>query len=304
MTDSIHDKPTVYKSGFIGLLGWTNVGKSTLVNLLTGMKIAITADSPQTTRHRLVGIVQGSDYQIALTDTPGIHTAKNELSKRMIQVTWGTISGMDVVLWMIFPDKSPQMQLTAFRESLEDNALPVIVAINKIDTVPKERLIPIMDYLQKEIEPRAIIPISALTGQNTEPLLKTMVDLLPENEPLFPIDQVTDQPERVIVAEYIREQVIVHTFQEMPHVVAVEIDMFKMNPSGLLEIAATIFVEKASQKGIVIGAQGDMIKKIGIEARKAISAFLDCRVDLRLWIKVNPKWRNDPRRLRQLGFGD
>lgn len=292
----------LYKSGFVGLLGWTNVGKSTLVNLLTGMKIAITADSPQTTRHRLVGIVQGDQYQIALTDTPGIHNARNALSRHMLQTTWGTMVQMDLILWLVFPDRPAETQLSTFHTRLESNRIPLIVAINKIDTVSKETLLPLIDELHKAVSPAAIIPISAKTGENTKHLVDTMIGFLPNAKPFFPVDQVTDQPERIIVAEYIREQVIEHTHDELPHVIAVEIELFRIKPNGTCEICAAIYVEKNSQKSIVIGAGGEMIKAIGIEARKMISSFLDRKVDLRLWIKVNPGWRSDPERMRRLGF--
>ncbi|MBN1879150.1 GTPase Era [bacterium] len=291
-----------YRAGFAGILGWTNVGKSTLVNLLTGMKIAITADCPQTTRHRLVGIVQGDDYQIAFTDTPGIHNPRNELSRHMIKTTWGTMVQMDLILWMVFPDRPVVKQLQIFQSHLEQPGVPLVIAINKIDTVSKESLIPLIDEFYKAINPVAIVPISARTGLNTDRLLDVIVENLPVSEPIFPIDQVTDQPERVIASEYIREQVIAHTFQELPHVVAVDIELFRYNDRGTLEIIATIYVEKQSQKGIIIGAGGEMIKKIGSVSRQMISTFLDCRVDLRLWIKVNPGWRSDPDRMRRLGF--
>jgi GTPase len=291
-----------FKSGFAGLLGWTNVGKSTLVNTLTGMKIAITADCPQTTRHRLVGIVQSDTYQIALTDTPGIHSPRNELSRRMVKNAWGTMATMDLVIWLVFPDRSAEMQLKAFHKRLKSSTTPLLVAINKIDTVHPDSIIPLADTLCKEIDPIAVVPISAKTGQNIDRFLHAIVDQLPYSDPLYPVEQVTDQPERIIVAEYIREQVIALTYQEMPHIAAVVVDLFKQRESGAIDIAATVFVEKNSQKKIVIGANGSMIKKIGSAAREYISSFLQTKVDLRLWIKVKPGWRNDPVGLRQFGY--
>jgi len=158
-----------YRSGFVGILGWTNVGKSTLVNHLTGMRIAITADCPQTTRHRLIGIIQDDHYQIALTDTPGIHQARNALSKHMLKTTWGAMSEMDVILWLVFPDRSADLQIAAFKENLESYNVPLVIAVNKIDSVSKGSIIPVIDDLNKKLNPAAIIPISALTGENEIP---------------------------------------------------------------------------------------------------------------------------------------
>lgn len=299
-TDSCED--IRYKSGFAGLLGWTNVGKSTLVNLLTGMRIAITSDNPQTTRHRLVGIVQSDNYQIALTDTPGIHAPKSELSKRMLKTSWNTMTSMDVIIWLVFPDKPAALQLKSFQQKLEEYKTPVIIGINKIDTVRTESIIPLADTIYKEIDPIAVVPFSAKTGENVDKLLDVIVEQLPCNEPLYPIDLVTDQPERIIAAEYIREQIIEHTYQEMPHVVAVEIEIFKRVKEDFIEIVAAVFVEKKSQKRIIIGANGKLIKQIGIAARKQLSAFFQSNVDLRLWIRVKEGWRNDPVGLRRFGF--
>ncbi len=291
-----------FKSGFVGLLGWTNVGKSTLVNLLTGMKIAITSDNPQTTRHRLIGIVQKEHYQIALVDTPGIHSPRNELSKRMLKTSWNTIISVDVVIWLVFPDRPAELQLKSFQKKLADSEIPVIIGINKIDTVRPEIIIPLADALNKELNPIAVVPFSAKTGENVERLLKVVVEHLPYNAPIYSVDHVTDQPERIIAAEYIREQIIENTYQEMPHVVAVEVEIFKRVSKDFIEIVAVIFVEKKSQKRIIIGANGKLIKQIGIAARKQISTFFQSKVDLRLWIKVKEGWRNDPTGLRQLGF--
>jgi GTPase len=292
----------MFRAGYAGLLGWTNVGKSTLVNHLTGMKIAITADSPQTTRNRLLGIVQTDNFQIALADTPGIHSPQNELSRKMLKTTWGTMATMDVVVWMVFPHKSATLQLNEFGKRLEKLDLPVIIAINKMDTVLPESTFPLADALCKEVNPVEVIPISAKTGMNTDVLVQSIASFLPVCEPIYPVDEVTDQPERIIAAEYIREQVIEKTFQELPHVVAIEIERFKENTNGVLEIQASIVVEKKSQKGIVIGNRGTMIKTIGIAARHNISALLCKPVDLRLWIRVKPKWRNDANKLKELGF--
>lgn len=291
-----------FKSGFAGILGWTNVGKSTLVNRLTGLRVAITADSPQTTRHRLIGILQGDGYQVALTDTPGVHNPVNELSRRMLKTTWGAMNDMDMVLWMVFPDRTFEKQYGIFETRLKAYEAPIIVVVNKIDSVPRETILPLIDALQKGLDPAAIVPVSALTGENIDTLVNVIVEKMPSGEPMYPVDQVTDQPERVIASEYIREKIIENTYQEMPHVVAVEIDRFKSTSKGHIAIDATIHVEKNSQKGIIIGAGGSMIKKIGTDARLLIESLLDTRVDLNLWVTVTPKWRSDPRHLKQMGF--
>jgi len=303
MVDSKNEKE-IYKAGFVGFLGRPNVGKSTLVNYLTGMRIAITADSPQTTRHRLMGIVQDDHYQIALTDTPGIHNPRNELSKRMLKTTWNAMYDMDLILWMLFPDIPIATQFKTFEERFENYDIPVIVAVNKIDTIAKASMIPLIAEIQELVNPSAIVPISALTGENVSKLVEVLVEALPEGEPMFPIDQVTDQPERLIVSEYVREKIIEHTYQEMPHVVAVEIESFKTRKSGLIDISATIIVEKKSQKGIIIGSGGEKIKAIGTDARKLISSFFNSKINLQLWVKVSPRWRSDPDRLRQIGFSE
>lgn len=302
MCDHVIQTTENYKSGFVGILGWTNVGKSTLVNHLTGMKIAITADCPQTTRHRLVGIFQGDDYQIALTDTPGIHQAKNALSSHMLRTTWGTMTEMDVILWMVFPDRSAELQIKAFEKQLRDSDIPVIIAVNKIDSVSRGAFIPVIEQLHAQLNPVAVVPISALTGENVDELVKVLVDTMPTGEPMFPVDQVTDQPERLIAAEYIREKIIEKMFQELPHVVAVDVDQYQEKGPKRVDIDATIYVEKKSQKGIIIGSKGEMIKAIGTEARMLISAFLGRKVNLTLWVKVSPRWRSDLTRLRYLGF--
>jgi len=304
MVNSVNTQPEPFRAGFAGILGWTNVGKSTLVNRLTGLRIAITVDSPQTTRHRLIGIMQDDTYQVALTDTPGIHKPQNELSRRMLKTTWGTMNEMDMVLWMVFPDRSFATQYETFRDRLKDYHVPIVVAVNKIDTISRDSMLPLIDAIDRELSPVAIVPVSAMTGENVDTLVRIIVSQMPVGEPMFPMDQVTDQPERVITAEYIREKIIENTYQEMPHVVAVEIEQFQQTPRGHIAVAATIHVEKNSQKGIIIGTGGQMLKKIGTEARQLIESLLAVQVDLKLWVKVTPKWRSDPRQLKQMGFDD
>ncbi len=291
-----------FRAGFVGLLGWTNVGKSTLINQLTGMHIAIIADSPQTTRHRLIGIVQGNRYQIAFIDTPGIHEPRQELSRRMIATTWSTMDNMDAIVWMVFPDKSPEMQFRQFERKIQALTCPVIVAINKVDTIPKDQLLPLLTGFHR-ITNAEVIPISALTGENLWRLMDLLVTQLPENEPMFPEDQVTDQPERIISAEMIREQAILMTYQEIPHVLNVEVESFKEETErNMITISAVIYVEKISQKGIVIGNQGIMLKKIGTAARMNLEQFFGAKVNLKLWVKVSPNWRNDEPALKRFGF--
>lgn len=285
----------LYKSGFVGILGWTNVGKSTLINKLTGMKISITADCPQTTRRRLMGIVQGDGYQIAFMDTPGLHKPQNRLSKLMIKTAWGTIDSMDAILWLVFPDRDPVMQFDSVKNQLKALKIPLIIGINKIDLTPRESLLPLISKFHELVQPQAIVPFSALTGENLNDLEKAIVEILPENAPLFPEDQVTDQSERIIAGDMVREKIIELTFQEMPHVIAVGIESFTEDEAkNKIFIEAVVYVEKSSQKGIVIGKQGSMIKKIGIAARRSLEDFFGRKIDLRLWVKVSKKWRDDP----------
>ena len=296
-------KNNEFKSGFIGISGWTNVGKSTLVNRMAGQKITITADRPQTTRNKILGFVQGEDHQIVLVDTPGIHRPKKRLSHAMIQTAWSALETVDVILWMVFPDKSAEFQYEQFRSKFENLDIPIVVVINKVDLVERTKLLPLISQFESLMHPAAIIPISARKGDNLDALKKTLVDLLPAGLPLYPKDDITDRPERFLVAEFIREYIISYTFQEIPHSVVVEIESFTEDPSkNLTRISATIYVEKNNQKGILIGKNGEMLKKIGTAARRSMEELLHQQVDLQLWVKVVGDWRDDQASLHRFGI--
>jgi GTP-binding protein Era len=248
------------------LIGWTNTGKSTLLNRLVGMHLAIATPRSQTTRHRIMGIVQGENYQLALIDTPGLHHAKKELSKYMIRTSWEVAKGSDVIIWVVVPDKSPKAQYKSIEKRIDRLKQPLIVAINKIDNFNEIEIKLLIEELKNYVNSQAFIPISALRGDNIDFLLKTIISNLPISPPLFSEDEITDQPEKLIAAEIIREQIIRYTYQEIPHSVAVEVESFKEDTEKqLIRMICTIYVERKSQKGIVIGKDGIMLKKIGIQ---------------------------------------
>ncbi len=290
-----------FKAGFVGLIGWTNVGKSTLMNRLTAHKIAITSRTPQTTRNRIIGIMNDETYQIILQDTPGIHRSKMELSRRMIQTALQTMQDSDVVLWVTLPDKSAEFQHAPFATYFKSLKCPLVVVINKVDLVPRDSLLPLIASFHDLVAPAAVVPVSALTGENTERLTQTLLSLIPTGYPLYPPDEFTDKPERFLAAEMIREHIIALTYQEVPHAVAVAVESFR-ETEQIIRISAIIYVEKQSQKGIIIGKNGSKLKQVGTLARRDLEAFLQKHVDLKLWVKVEKDWRNDIRSLRKFGL--
>jgi GTPase len=293
------------RCGFVGLIGWTNVGKSTLLNALTKHRIAITSSKPQTTRHRLIGVTNGPGYQLVLIDTPGIHKASSELSRQMLRVTWSTIDGTDALIWMLFPDRDPEFQIETILQHKHRIQSPLIVVINKVDKIQRERLLPFMEICNKKLNPDEIIPISAKTGENLDRLMQTVINYLPPSPPMYPDDQITDRTERFITSEIIRQHIIDRTYQELPHVCAVQIESFKeTHKTGFIQIMAVIFIEKQSQKGIIIGKGGQCLKQIGIAARKDLESYFGTRIDLKLWVKVDSNWRNNMSSLKRFGFID
>ncbi len=291
------------KSGVISLIGPPNVGKSTLLNCLLGQKISIVSPKPQTTRNRIPGILNGPDYQIVILDTPGIHKANSPLNLEMVKIAFDSLSEVDIIIFMIdvtfpLPTKIPDAA-----DYLEKAGRPVILLINKVDLIPKERLLPIFKAYEKLYPFQAMIPIAALHGDGADILLETILPLLPSGPPLYPIDIPTDATERFIVAEMIREKIFLLTSQEIPYSTAVTVDRFKENEAtNRITIHATIFIERNSQKGILIGKGGSMLKKIGIRARKDIEKLLGAKVNLKLWVKVQKEWTRDIRFLKELGF--
>jgi len=290
-----------FKSGFIAIVGRPNAGKSTIVNTLVGRKIAIVSPRPQTTRNRIQGILSRDDGQIVLIDTPGIHKAETVLGRQMMDEAGQALDGIDILSLMV--DASVEFG-AGDRFSLEWIRRfkgPVFLLLNKVDRVSKPRLLPLIDRCSKLFDFADIFPVSALTGEGCFDLVNAWLARLPEGPPYFPPDQFTDQPERFLVAELIREQAIQATREEVPHAVAVRIDSFE-EKTDLIKIRATIYVERQGQKGILIGKGGETVKRIGTSARKQIQSVLGARVFLELFVKVQPNWRQNPLMVRQLDW--
>ncbi len=290
------------RCGLVALVGPPNVGKSTLMNRFLGQKIAIVTPKPQTTRNRILGIVNGPDYQVVMLDTPGLHRARSPLNREMVRIALNSLDEVDVILFMIdaaFPPPDPARSPTRY---LEGRETPAILAVNKIDTVSKSHLLPVLAAYEKLHPFTALVPISALTGDGTDILLQEILKLLKPGPRLYPEDIPTDASERFIVAEMIREQVFLATREELPYATAVLIDAFQEEPERNRSlIHATIMVEKKSQKGIIIGKQGRMLATIGSRARQEIERLLGQKVVLKLWVKVEKDWSRNPRVLRELG---
>lgn len=292
----------VFKCGYIALIGVPNVGKSTLLNRLVGDKLAITSPKPQTTRHRLLGIVNLPEAQLLFLDTPGVLDPKGALNASLVQAALTALAEADVVVWLVEP-RLPAQNDQVLLPHLKQVHRPPIVAINKIDTVSKPKLLPLIGAFHELFPASPIIPLSALMGDGITELTAEILKLLPISPPLYPPDQETDSSERFLVAELIRERVLHHTSEEIPHAVAVQVEEFdESRRPHLVKIRAVIFVERNSQKGILIGKQGRMLKTIGAEARGEIEPLLGAKVFLELWVKVWKNWRKDPKALRLLGY--
>lgn len=292
------------KTGFATLIGRPNVGKSTLMNRLIGQKIAITSSKPQTTRNRIQTVYTDERGQIVFLDTPGIHKAKNKLGDYMVNVAEHTLKEVDVILFLVEPTDYIGAGEKHIIEQLKKAKTPVILLINKIDKVPKkEELLLYIDAYRKEMEFDQIIPVSAKNGEGTEDLLKTIFDYLPYGPMFYDEDTVTDQPERQIVAELIREQALRLLEDEIPHGIAVSVDSMKKRKK-IMDVDATIICERDSHKGIIIGKGGGMLKRIGTNARKGIEDLLECQVNLKLWVKVKKDWRDSDFLLKNFGYNE
>jgi GTP-binding protein Era len=292
-----------FKSGFISLIGRPNVGKSTLLNLLLGEKIAIISEKPQTTRNRILGIKNHTSGQIVFWDTPGIHRARSRLNQSMVKAALATYKEVDGICFLIEANHPFHDENDFILETLKKVEKPVLLVINKIDLIPKPELLPIMDEYSRLRSFEQIIPISALLGEGAEVLVGEMLKILPAGPRLFPEDMITDLPERFLAAELIREKVFLRTREEVPYATAVVVEEFKeREEKNLVVIKATIQVERESQKGILIGEKGRMLKEIGRQAREEIEALLGAKVFLELWVKVEKNWREDPAALRRLGY--
>ncbi len=299
-------KDNKYKSGFITLIGRPNVGKSTLMNRLIGQKIAITSDKPQTTRNRIQTVYTDERGQLIFLDTPGIHKAKNKLGEYMVSVAQRTMSEVDLVLWLVEPSTFIGAGEQLIAEQLKKVKTPVILVINKIDTVKKEEILTFIAAYKDIANFSAIIPVSALKGENTEVLLKELFQYMPNGPMYYDEDTVTDQPERQIVAELVREKALRLLDDEIPHGIAVSIERMKERTGGvnggMIDIDATIVCERDSHKGIIIGKGGSKLKLIGTQARREIENLLDCKVNLQLWVKVKKDWRDSDFLMKNFGY--
>ncbi len=290
-----------YKSGFVTLIGRPNVGKSTLMNHLIGQKIAITSNKPQTTRNRIQTVLTLPEGQIVFLDTPGIHKSKNKLGDYMVNVAERTLNEVDVILWLVEPSNFIGAGERHIIEQLKKVKTPVILVINKTDTVKRDEVLEYIDTYRKEMDFQEIVPVSALKGNNTEVLIQCILKYLPYGPAFYDEDTVTDQPMRQIVAELIREKALRLLEEEIPHGIAVSIEQMKMRKS-IWDIEATIVCERDSHKGIVIGKGGQMLKKIGSKARPEIEDMLESKVDLQLWVKVKKDWRDSDFLLKNFGY--
>lgn len=292
-----------YRSGFATLIGRPNVGKSTLMNQLIGQKIAITSNKPQTTRNRIQTVYTSEKGQIVFLDTPGIHKAKNKLGEYMVNVAERTLNEVDVVLWLVEPTTFIGAGERHIIEQLEKTKTPVILVINKIDMVKKEEILEVIKTYSSEMTFAEIVPCCAFTGENCEDVIETIMKYLPEGPQFYDEDVVTDQPERQIVAELIREKILRLMDAEIPHGIAVSIDSMKYRKGGrMADIHATIICEKDSHKGMIIGKQGKMLSKIGQNARISIENLLECKVNLQLWVKVKKDWRDSDFLIKNFGY--
>ncbi|HEY7474314.1 MAG TPA: GTPase Era [Vicinamibacterales bacterium] len=292
------------KAGFVSLVGRPNAGKSTLLNRFVGQKVAIVSDKPQTTRHRILGVKNVPEGQIVFIDTPGIHKPLHRMNRRMVDAAVGTLREVDVAVLVIDATLPPGSGDRFVLDLLQRSSVAALLALNKVDAVHKPKLLPLIGHYAEAFPFKAIVPISALTGDGANALEREILNALPEGEALYPEDYLTDQTERTLAAELIREKVLAHTREELPYTTAVLIDQFEEAAAGgLTRIFASILVDHASQKPIVVGRGGEMIKRIGIEARRDLEAMLDGRVHLELHVKVRERWRDDAAVLNALGLG-
>jgi GTP-binding protein Era len=292
-----------FKSGFIALIGRPNVGKSTLLNALVGEKIAIVSPKPQTTRSRITGIKTTESAQLIFVDTPGLARPRTALNRHMIQVAREAYQSVDLILLITDAAAADQLASDDFiLQQLEGVKTPTFLVINKIDLIDTRQILPLIAAYQQRFPFTEYVPISALKGVNIDELAQTIVKYLPEGPRYFPSDQLTDQPERFLIAELIREQVFAQTEQEVPYQTAVMVEHMEDTDSGVLRVEATIYVERDSQKGIIIGKRGSRLKQIGQAARQEIERFLNARVYLALWVKVRRDWSENEQLIRDMGY--
>jgi GTPase len=291
----------IFHSGYTALVGAPNAGKSTLINTLVGQKIAIVSPRPQTTRNRILGVVNRPGAQIAVIDTPGIHRPRSALNRLMVDELNHAFEAIDVLTLVVDASRNSGSEDRLALDRVKNSGQPVILVLNKIDVIPKASLLPMIQAFSRRHDFAEIIPISAKKSDGLESLIAAWTARLPENPPIFPEDQFTDQPERFLVSEYIREKALRHTHSEVPQAVAVLVDRFEETPV-LASIMATIYVERDGQKAILVGSEGSMIKRIGTEARVELEPMLGKKVFLELFVKVAPGWREKPAMVRQIDW--
>ena len=294
--------PSVFRAGFVTVIGRPNVGKSTLVNRLVGQKVAIVSDKPQTTRNRILAVLNRPDAQVVLFDTPGIHKPQHELNRRMVDTAVKSMGQGDVILWLVEVGERYGPGDRHVRDLLQRAGRPVILGINKIDTIARPKVLPAIAAWKDHLDFVEVVPLSARNGDNVDRLADLLVRHLPEGPALYPEEFLTDQPERFFVAEMVRERILHHTREELPYSAGVMVESFK-EEEKLVRIEATIYVERDGQKGIVIGKGGAMLKKIGTEARGQIEHFLGAKVFLGLFVKVRESWRENEGLLSEMGLG-
>lgn len=291
-----------FKSGFVAIIGRPNVGKSTFMNKVLGQKVAIMSDKAQTTRNKVQGVLTTEQSQIIFIDTPGIHKPKHMLGDYMMKVAKNTLREVDAILFMVNVEESIGRGDEFIIELLKNNRTPIFLVLNKIDKIHPDELIKEIEKYKDLLPFAEIVPISALQGNNVDHLVKVIERYMPEGPMYYPKDQISDHPEEFIVAELIREKALHLTSQEIPHAIGVQVEKMVKESEELVHIEATIYIERESQKGIIIGKQGSMLKKIGQLARKDIEMLLGSKVYLELWVKVQKDWRNKPNFIRQIGY--
>jgi len=294
--------PDTFKSGFVAIIGRPNVGKSTLLNSIIGQKIAIMSDKPQTTRNQIRGVYTSDQVQAVFVDTPGIHKPKHKLGQYMVEAALGTLKEVDLILYVVDVTMEFGTGEEYIINQLKQVKTPVILVLNKIDLIKKEKLLELIAFYSSRYEFAEIVPISAAQKENLDELLKVLPTYLPEGPQFYPEDMITDQPEQQVIAEIIREKVLFLTREEVPHSVAVKVETIASRGSATTYIGAVIYVERDSQKGIIIGKQGRMLKEIGRLARQELEVILGTKIYLELWVRVKPDWRSREQDLRSFGY--
>lgn len=292
----------MFKSGFVTIVGRPNVGKSTLLNHIMGEKLSIVSNKPQTTRNNIQTILTGKDHQLVFVDTPGIHKPKHKLGEYMVNSAKDSIKEVDLVLFLINPEEEIGRGDKFIMETLKNQKAPVFLVVNKIDEFTQERVAKTLQMYSSELEFKEIIPISALRGKNVDKLVELMIETMPEGPKYYPDDMITDVQERFVVSEIVREKALRTLREEIPHGIAVDIIQMKQSPSGTWHIEVDMLCEKDSHKGIIIGKNGQCLKKIGESARYEIEKFLGAKVNLKIWVKVRKEWRDNQNLLKELGY--